>query len=78
VQDGWVASFSPGDAYKNVQVTVLIQIGNLDIKVGGDLCPDGRRGLWSTLSAALRDLPGMRHYQVIQEELERFTVRLTP
>jgi hypothetical protein len=33
--------------------------------------------LWSTLSAALRDLPGMRQYQVIQEELERFTVRVS-
>ncbi len=36
----------------------------------------GQRVFFSALSVALRDLPGMKQYQVIQEELERFTVRL--
>jgi phenylacetate-CoA ligase len=36
----------------------------------------GQRVLFADLSVALRDLPGMKQYQVIQEELERFTVRL--
>lgn len=44
---------------------------------GAFLHRDGRRILWSTLSAAFRDMPGMRQYQVIQEELERFTVRVS-
>ncbi len=36
----------------------------------------GQRVLFADLSVALRDLPGMKQYQVIQEDLERFTVRL--
>ena len=36
----------------------------------------GRRLIFFRLSIALRDLPGMKQYQVVQEELERFTVRL--
>ncbi len=36
----------------------------------------GQRVLFADLSVALRDLPGMKQYQVIQEELERFTVKL--
>ncbi len=37
---------------------------------------DGRRIPFINLSVALRDLPGMRQYQVIQEETERFTVKV--
>jgi phenylacetate-CoA ligase len=37
---------------------------------------DGRRIPFIDLSVALRDLPGMRQYQVIQEEVERFTVKV--
>lgn len=36
----------------------------------------GQRVLFTDLSVALRDLPGMKQYQVIQEDLERFTIRL--
>ncbi len=36
----------------------------------------GQRVIFVDLSIALRDLPGMKQYQVVQEELERFTVRL--
>jgi phenylacetate-CoA ligase len=36
----------------------------------------GQRVMFFDLSVALRDLPGMKQYQVVQEELERFTVRL--
>jgi phenylacetate-CoA ligase len=36
----------------------------------------GRLDPFITLSYALRALPGMKQYQVVQEELERFTVRL--
>ena len=36
----------------------------------------GQRVLFAELSVALRDLPGMKQYQVVQEDLERFTVRL--
>lgn len=37
---------------------------------------NGRRVLFVDLSVAIRDLPGVKQYQVVQEELERFTVRL--
>ncbi len=43
---------------------------------GALLHPDGRRVPFVDLSVALRDLPGMRQYQVIQEELRRFTVKI--
>jgi phenylacetate-CoA ligase len=36
----------------------------------------GQRVVFFDLSIALRDVPGMKQYQVVQEELERFTVRL--
>jgi phenylacetate-coenzyme A ligase PaaK-like adenylate-forming protein len=46
-------------------------------KVRGCLLhPNGRRIPFVDLSVALRDLPGMRQYQVIQEERTRFTVNL--
>ncbi len=46
-------------------------------KVRGSLLhADGRRVTFVELSVALRDLPGMRQYQVIQEELMRFTVNV--
>ncbi len=46
-------------------------------KVRGSLLhPDGRRIPFVQLSVALRDLPGMRQFQVIQEELRRFTVKV--
>jgi phenylacetate-CoA ligase len=46
-------------------------------KVRGSLLhPDGRRVPFVQLSVALRDLPGVRQYQVIQEELRRFTVKI--
>lgn len=38
---------------------------------------DGRRTAFIDLSNALRDMPGMRQFQVIQEEVERFRVRLS-
>lgn len=37
---------------------------------------DGRRIPFINLSVALRDLPGMGQYQVIQEDVERFTVKV--
>jgi len=37
---------------------------------------DGRRVPFMALSVSLRNLPGMRQFQVIQEELERFTVKV--
>lgn len=37
---------------------------------------DGERMVWSTLASALRDIPGVRQFQVIQEAIEGFTVRL--
>lgn len=37
---------------------------------------DGRRIPFIDLANALRDLPGMRQYQVIQEEVERFHVKV--
>lgn len=40
------------------------------------LLRNGRRIPYIDLSVALRDLPGMRQYQVIQEEVERFTVKV--
>lgn len=43
---------------------------------GALLHPDGRRVPFVKLSVALRDLPGMRQYQVIQEELRKFTVKV--
>jgi phenylacetate-CoA ligase len=46
-------------------------------KVRGSLLhPDGRRVPFVQLSVALRDLPGMRQFQVIQEKLRRFTVNV--
>ncbi|MEY2546618.1 MAG: hypothetical protein QOG48_1735 [Verrucomicrobiota bacterium] len=36
----------------------------------------GRRVPFVDLSIVLRDLPGMKQYQVVQEDLERFIVRL--
>jgi len=46
-------------------------------KVRGSLLhADGRRIPFVDLSVALRDLPGMRQYQVIQEEVMRFTVKI--
>ena len=37
---------------------------------------DGRRVLFADLSVALRDIPGVKQYQVIQETLDDFVVRL--
>ncbi|MGA3171653.1 MAG: hypothetical protein ABSE62_11650 [Chthoniobacteraceae bacterium] len=46
-------------------------------KVRGSLRhPDGRRIPFVRLSVALRDIPGVRQYQVIQEELRRFVVKI--
>ncbi len=46
-------------------------------KVRGSLLhPNGRRIPFVQLSVALRDLPGMRQFQVIQEELRKFTVKV--
>ncbi|MFH1322105.1 MAG: hypothetical protein ABII90_15825 [Bacteroidota bacterium] len=36
----------------------------------------GRRVVFTALSVALRDLPGMRQYQVIQDNIEDFTVKI--
>ena len=38
--------------------------------------PNGQRVLFVDLSVALRDIKGMRQFQVIQEELDRFVVRV--
>jgi len=43
---------------------------------GALLHRDGKRHLFADLSYALRDLPGMRQYQVIQNTLESFTVHI--
>ena len=46
-------------------------------KIRGALIhPNGQRVLFVDLSVALRDVKGMRQYQVIQEELDRFVVRV--
>ena len=46
-------------------------------KVRGSLLHrNGQRVLFADLSVALRDIPGMGRYQVEQETLERFTVRV--
>lgn len=37
---------------------------------------DGRRIPFTNLSTAIRDIPGVRQYQVIQHEVERFEVRI--
>lgn len=37
---------------------------------------DGRRVLFADLSVALRDIPGVKQYQVIQETLEEFLLRI--
>jgi phenylacetate-CoA ligase len=37
---------------------------------------DGRRTAFIDLANALRDMPGMRQFQVIQEEVERFRVKV--
>ncbi|MEM9233172.1 MAG: hypothetical protein AAGA69_02910 [Pseudomonadota bacterium] len=37
---------------------------------------DGRRIPFTTLSVAIRDIPGVRQYQVVQHELEKFELRI--
>ena len=55
----------------------LPALGAIYGKVRGALLHrDGRRVLFTDLSVALRDLPGMRQYQVVQNSLESFTVNV--
>ena len=44
--------------------------------VGVLVCRDGRRVRFSELSTTLAELPGIKQYQVVQEAIEEFTVRL--
>ncbi len=55
----------------------LPALARIDGKIRGTLLHrDGRRVVFTDLSVALRDLPGMRQYQVIQHGVDAFTVRL--
>lgn len=55
----------------------LPALARIDGKVRGTLLHrDGRRVVFTDLSVALRDLPGMRQYQVLQHGVDDFTVRL--
>ena len=48
-------------------------------KVRGTLLRrDGRRIMFTDFSVVFRDSPAVKQYQVIQEELEKFTIRFVP
>ncbi|MCF6314647.1 MAG: hypothetical protein L3J39_19520 [Verrucomicrobiales bacterium] len=57
--------------------TALPALRSIYGKVRGALVHrDGKRHLFADISYDLRDLPGMRQYQVVQHSVEDFTVRI--
>ncbi len=55
----------------------LPSIGEVYGKIRGALLHrDGRRVVFADLSVRLRDIPAMRQYQVVQHDVEGFTVRV--
>jgi phenylacetate-CoA ligase len=60
-------------------VTKLPAMQKIIGKVRGTLLRrDGRRIMFTDFSVVFRDSPAVKQYQVIQEELEKFTIRFVP
>jgi phenylacetate-CoA ligase len=63
----------------NCTLSKLPAMQNIIGKVRGTLLRrDGQRVMFTDFSTVFRDSPAVKQYQVIQEELERFTIRFVP